>query len=162
MQGAETKEARFPCGRRVHLYRSVCFKTIFEQIPPKNDAGIDPEMIEQSFRKHQNHDAKNKIKIYYPKYPNFEMLAPILEPFAWPFHLVAHLFRNLFLGTTGGYPLGPIWHPMGHPWSDLVINLLEDCRNYAPNCKYSRAPNGTNHTFRTNKSKHILKHTSKC
>ena len=51
MQGAKTSKNMLPCGRRVHLHKSISFNTIFEQIQidHKNDDKNDPKMIEESF-----------------------------------------------------------------------------------------------------------------
>ena len=53
MQGAKTSKNMLPCKRRVHLYKSTSFKTVFKQIQNnhKNDAKIDPKMVETSIRK---------------------------------------------------------------------------------------------------------------
>ena len=56
------------------------------------------------------------------------------------------VFRNLW-----GVPLGPIWPPLRHPWSDCVTFLKYVGSKFAPNFKESRATNATNHTCNKNK-----------
>ena len=73
---------------------------------------------------------KKHPKINAPNTPNFQILAPILEPVAWRFPGVARLFA--FGGTSGGYTLGPIWASTGAPlirfvsfWKSSGANVLQ-------------------------------------
>ena len=53
MQRAKISRFILPCGRRVHLYKSVSFKLIVEQILANhtNYAKSDPKTIEESMKK---------------------------------------------------------------------------------------------------------------
>ena len=76
MQGAKTSKIMLPCWRRVHLDKSACFKTIFEQIPKidendakhesENDRKIHLKIIRQVMRKNIENDS--------PKYTNLSDL----------------------------------------------------------------------------------------
>ena len=56
MKGAKSSKIMFPFGRRVHLYKSASFKTIFEKISTnqKNDDTNHPKKIEQAIKKNSN------------------------------------------------------------------------------------------------------------
>ena len=149
VQGAKKM---FPCGRRIHLYKSASFKTIFGQSKKQMMLKLIPKLSFLSFFVFET------IQKYYekhreilPKYTKvFSILVPILEPFAW-----------LFLGTSGGYALGSILTSPGAPFGPILPTFWKTLiEKIAPNFKDSRPTNGTNHTFKTNRYKHILKRTS--
>ena len=95
---------------------------------------------------------ENTSKTIIPNTPHFQILAPILEQFAWLFRPVVRCFsRPVFWNLWGGTPLDRCWSPLGH--SDFV-DCLEDCScNFAKQFKDFKASNGTNHTFNKKTSK---------
>ena len=56
MKGAETLKTMLPCKRRVHLHKSINFKSIFEQLlkSHKNDVTNESKMIEKAISKSSN------------------------------------------------------------------------------------------------------------
>ena len=69
-------------------------------------------MIEKIFKASKN-DAEKRSKTNIQNTQNVQILAPILEPFAWLFPGVARFSRDLFFGTSGGTPLDRCWPPLG-------------------------------------------------
>ena len=91
---------------------------------------------------------RKNIETYYPKYSKMSDLGSKFGASCLTDSRASVFFATRFSEPLGGYPLGPIWPPLGHPWSDFV-DLLEDfSSNFAPIFKDSRAMNGTNHTFK--------------
>ena len=58
------------------------------------------------------------------------------------------LFATCFSEPLGGTPLDRFWLPLGHPCFDLEDFLEEFSSKFAPKFKFSRAANGSNHTFK--------------
>ena len=80
-----------------------------------------------------------------PNTPHFQILAPMLEPFAWLVRPVARLFCDLFFGTSEGTDSSFPWATLGVTF----LNLWGEFRSkFTPGAKHSRATNGTKHTFK--------------
>ena len=107
MQGAITSKFMFPCGRRVHLHRSACYKTIFEQLQTNHNkyANIDPTIIETI--KYHLKKCWTQRKCY-PTYAKCSDVGSHFGAICLPLSRCGRLFCDLFFGTSGRTSLGPI------------------------------------------------------
>ena len=124
----------FPCGRRVHLHKSIVFKQIFEQNKTnhKNDTMFDPKTTETHFRNIRKLMRKH-LKQYYPNSAKLSDVGSLLEPFGSSFgairmtlssdSAICSWLLSFFFWTSGWYPLGPILSPKRKQnWSNLTAS----------------------------------------
>ena len=95
------------CWWGVNLYKSAHFKQIHEdvQINYENYVNIDPQTIWKSIKDLSPKGCGNTSKHITHKTMDFQILAPILEPFVWRFRGIAYFLCDLLFGIANGHPL---------------------------------------------------------
>ena len=128
MQGAETSTMIFPCGRRVHLHKTVSSKTIFKQIQndQKNDVELGTHIVEQTIKTPSKLSRKKK-RIIETYYLNYVKLSDIGFHFGASCLIDSRSAAFLFFATCFSEPLrGTPWNDFGLPWGtlDTILSIL--------------------------------------